>query len=147
MLFEKDSQIAGVHLEKLSRGDRLKFWGGGGISSLVPHLTQCSLCVSHFSLCHSHSCLLPDGHPRLGLGAELCKGSNELDTVQRREMAVRMERKIVGKRRKHLDANTGKCYDVLCVRNICDFSSPSVFIKYNLYKLCYCCNFCSKLVY
>ena len=117
---------------------------GGGIGSLIP---QCSLCVTHFSLCHSHSCLLPDGHPRLGLGAELCKGSNELDTVQRREMAVRMERKIVGRRRKHLDTNTGKCYDVLCVRNICDFGSPSVFIKYNLYKLCYCCNFCSKLVY
>ena len=72
---------------------------------------------------------MSDGHPRLGLGAELCKGSNELDTVQRREMAVRIERKIVGRRRKHLDTNTGKRYEVLCVRNTYDFSSPSVFIK------------------
>ena len=85
-----------------------------------------------FIVCYtflSHSCLLSDGHPRLGLGAELCKGSNELDTVQRREMAVRMERKIVGRRRKHLDTNAGKRYEVLYVRNIYDFSSPSVFIK------------------
>ena len=37
---------AGVHLEKLSRGakvDGLKVWGGGGITSLVPH-TSCSVC-------------------------------------------------------------------------------------------------------
>ena len=120
----------------------------GGISSFVPHQgwgkggggrgASVSVVLFHTShsviVCYtflSHSCLLSDGHPRLGLGAELCKGSNELDTVQRREMAVRMERKIVGRRRKHLDTNTGKRYEVLCVRNIYDydFSSPSVFIK------------------
>ena len=63
----------------------------------------------------SHFCLSSDDHPRLGLGAELCKGSNGLDTVQRREVAVRMERKIVGRRRKLLDTeNTGNAV-MFCV--------------------------------